>query len=139
MPLGECLRRVTHREYRLWTAWFNRQWDRPSRSDYYLMQIATEVRRVLSTKPQTIKMEHARLRFRPPEAKPPWTPERVRHESEIAKARLRMVLKAHNVPESKVIKTGPGTVQWPPPGPWCGPGTALAVAAEREGPGPGEE
>lgn len=50
MPLRACMREHTHREYRTWTAWLEKQWSEPSRSDHYLMQIAREIRYVLSKK-----------------------------------------------------------------------------------------
>lgn len=36
---------------------------RPSKNDYYLMQIAMEVKRVLSSNPEKIKLEDFRLAF----------------------------------------------------------------------------
>lgn len=58
MPLRACMREHTHREYRTWTAWLQKQWNEPDRSDYYLMQIAREIRYVLSKKkmPKTLEM-----------------------------------------------------------------------------------
>ncbi|MHC4687246.1 MAG: hypothetical protein ACYTEW_23490, partial [Planctomycetota bacterium] len=46
------------------------QWNRPSRSDQYLMQIAQEVRRVLSKDPEAIKLDHFKIRFELVEKKP---------------------------------------------------------------------
>lgn len=53
----------TRRELRLWLVWLRRQWDRPDRHDWYLMQLACEVRRVLSKKPASIKVQDFKLRF----------------------------------------------------------------------------
>lgn len=61
MPLRECMQKHTHREYLLWMAWLAKQHDTPDRSDYYLMQIAAEIRRVLSKQPNKIKLEHFKL------------------------------------------------------------------------------
>lgn len=44
-------------------AWFNQQYDEPSRSDYYLMQIAQEVRRVLSKNPSRVRLLDFKLPF----------------------------------------------------------------------------
>lgn len=33
---------MTHRQFLAWRAWLAMEWDRPSRSDHYLMQIASE-------------------------------------------------------------------------------------------------
>lgn len=41
----------------------------PSRSDYYAMQIAMEVRRVLSKHPNQIKLSHFKLKFEDKDAK----------------------------------------------------------------------
>lgn len=46
MPVDECQRRVRHREYLAWMAKFRDEWNEPSRSDYYLMQIAAAVIRM---------------------------------------------------------------------------------------------
>jgi hypothetical protein len=44
-------------------AWLDEQMNVPSLTDQYLMQIAAEVRRVLSKKPKKIKVEHFLLKF----------------------------------------------------------------------------
>lgn len=36
----EALERTTHRQFIVWMEWFRRQWNRPERTDYYLMQLA---------------------------------------------------------------------------------------------------
>ena len=36
---------LTHRQYLGWQAWLEIEWDRPSRSDWYAMQVAAETRR----------------------------------------------------------------------------------------------
>lgn len=60
---------LTHRQYLAWGAWFDGEWHRPSLSDHYSMQIAQEVRRVLSRKPNSIKLEHFKLQFERPTEK----------------------------------------------------------------------
>ena len=54
---------MTHRQFAIWQLWLNEQWNRPDLTDMYLMQVACEVRRVLSQKPNDIKLEHFRLKF----------------------------------------------------------------------------
>ena len=54
---------MTHREFLTWEAWLNKQWNRPSRSDYYEMQTACQVARVLAKTPGNIKIEHFKLPF----------------------------------------------------------------------------
>lgn len=58
MPLDDCIAKHTHRQYRLWLAWLDQQWERPDRTDYYLMQIAAEVRKVLAKNRKQIEIEH---------------------------------------------------------------------------------
>ena len=54
---------MTHREFLTWQAWIDQQWNRPSRSDYYEMQTACQVARVLAKSPGNIKIEHFKLPF----------------------------------------------------------------------------
>lgn len=54
---------MTYREFLTWGAWLDRQWNRPSRSDYYEMQTACQVARVLAKNPGNIKIEHFKLPF----------------------------------------------------------------------------
>lgn len=54
---------MTHREFLTWECWLDMEWSRPSRSDYYTMQVATEVRRVLSKNPNAIQIKDFHLPF----------------------------------------------------------------------------
>ncbi len=63
MSLRRCQKEVTHREYLTWEVWLDEEWDKPSRSDNYLMQIAMEVERVLSKNPNKIQMKSKLLKF----------------------------------------------------------------------------
>lgn len=70
MPLRKCMKKTSHREYLVWMAWLDRQWDRPSRTDNYLMQVAYqvayEVRRIFSTNSANMPtMGEFKLRFKP--------------------------------------------------------------------------
>lgn len=56
MSLEECISKHTYRQYIAWLEWLDRQWDIPTRIEFYLMQIAMEVRRVLSKFPNKIKL-----------------------------------------------------------------------------------
>lgn len=68
MDLTTCLRTTTHRQYRSWNEWIERQWDRPSRADLYLMQIAMAVRQGQVKTPADVRLEDFRLKFRTPSA-----------------------------------------------------------------------
>lgn len=54
---------MTHRQFLAWQAWLDEQWDRPDRTDQYLMQIACEVARANAKHPDRLRLEHFRLRF----------------------------------------------------------------------------
>lgn len=58
------MRSNTWTELLMWQEWRRRQWNRPSRSDHYLMQIAMQVRRVLAKHPKKIKLEHFKVPFK---------------------------------------------------------------------------
>lgn len=38
------MKECTHREYRLWMEFFASEWNEPSRTDHYIMQVAAQVR-----------------------------------------------------------------------------------------------
>jgi hypothetical protein len=84
IPLRDVLA-MTHREFLTWQAWFAEQWSVPSREDYYLAQIACEVRRVLSRKPGKVLLKDFVLQFGEGKAKPP--PMTREQAAEAAKAR----------------------------------------------------
>jgi hypothetical protein len=54
---------MSHREYLTRLAWLEEQWNIPSLTHHYLMQVAQEVRRGWIKKPSTVKSEHFRLKF----------------------------------------------------------------------------
>lgn len=63
MPVAECMRRVSHREFLGWVAWMNNQWNSPSRSDWYLMELMAVVRRLMHDNPASVQPRQFRLRF----------------------------------------------------------------------------
>ena len=62
IPFRKVLQ-MSHRDVNMHIAWLNEQYHIPSRSDYYLMQIAQEVRRVLAKRKKSIKLKHFLLKF----------------------------------------------------------------------------
>lgn len=77
MTLEECMEKHTERDLIRWLSWFDMQLERPRREDYYLMQIACEVRRVLSSKPNQIHLDDFQLKFKssvPPSKPQPTAP-----------------------------------------------------------------
>lgn len=61
--------------------YFKEELNQPSRSDHYLMQIAQEVKRVLSKKPSKIKLKDFTLTFGKTQEKPSLTKEEKTVES----------------------------------------------------------
>lgn len=70
MTVRECIDKHTYREYQMWMAYFEEEWKEPTLSDYYLMQIAQEVRRVLSKNPNNVKLEDFQIKFQDKESEP---------------------------------------------------------------------
>lgn len=63
MSLRECMTKHTHREYLTWCQWLEDQWNVTTPTQNYLMQIAAEVRRVLSKDPTKILTKNFQLTF----------------------------------------------------------------------------
>ena len=61
---------MTHRQFLGWQAWFELELNRPSRTDYYLMSVCVEIRRVLSRHPERIKHKDFLLTFQTGNGKP---------------------------------------------------------------------
>ena len=49
------MRAMSHREYLTWQAWLRKEWNRPSRTDYYLMQLSADVRNLFAKKPVEVE------------------------------------------------------------------------------------
>lgn len=65
MSITEALERLTHREFMVLMAHYEGEWNRPSRSDWYLMQIARQVACVLHKSPDKVKTDRFKLDFSP--------------------------------------------------------------------------
>lgn len=63
MPIRECQDSHTHREYQVWMCWLEKQWNKPSRSDHYLMRVAQRVLQSQSTKPQKVDLDDQKVSF----------------------------------------------------------------------------
>ncbi len=83
MPVGEVLTRHTHRQFSGFVEWIKQGWNRPSRTDNYLMLLATRVQQVLAKDPNKVKMEANRLKF-DLEGRPEKTPQEKAQESKAA-------------------------------------------------------
>lgn len=98
MTLSQCKQNMTERELAGWVRWLDDEWNTPTRTDHYLMQIAQEVRRVLRKNPNKIKLKQFAIEFVKQQEgqpiRPRWSKE---HATAVAKARLSVILSAHNV------------------------------------------
>lgn len=82
MPIEECMLKHSERQLSLWLAWMDLQWNRPDRTDHYLMMVACEIRRVLSKNPAAIKSGDFELRFESRKSKPALTIEQATQYSQ---------------------------------------------------------
>jgi hypothetical protein len=63
MSLRRCMEEHTERELECWLAHLDDEFDRPSRTDFYLMQIAAILVQVNSKKGKGVPLSGLRLRF----------------------------------------------------------------------------
>ncbi len=54
---------MTHRQFTAWMRWLSVDSKRPKLTDYYLMQVACEVRRKFMRNPGSVKIKEMRLKF----------------------------------------------------------------------------
>lgn len=66
---------MTHRQFAVWLAWLGEEWNHPSRTDHYLMQLDVTVKRLLAKHPGRIKFEQSQLKFGPVARRGPQTKE----------------------------------------------------------------
>ena len=93
---------MTHRQYEAWQIWLGEEWNRPSRTDVYLMQIALEVRRVLSSKPGEMKLQDMTIPFK---IVKPKTKEQLEKERLLKEEADRTVWLARVMPKKKTEET----------------------------------
>lgn len=93
LTLEECLSKVSYVEYRMWMVRRQQEFDEPSRTDYYLMNIAYEIRYVLRKRIPGSSLKDFLLRFsKKPLAKQ--TPKDIETATALAKSRWRSKLQA---------------------------------------------
>jgi hypothetical protein len=54
---------MTHRQFRAWHCWMDRQLNQPSRTDHYLMQVAAEICRSRVKDPSRVADSDFKIRF----------------------------------------------------------------------------
>lgn len=60
------MERITHREYKVRLAWLEMQWDKPSRSDWYLMRIIQLLDAIWHRRTRLKELENFRVPFEKP-------------------------------------------------------------------------
>lgn len=70
MPIGRCIAETTHREYLTWMAWLDSQWNKPSRLDYYIMQLTYRVATLFAKKETSLKISSFKLPFKKVKVQP---------------------------------------------------------------------
>ena len=79
MSPNEVLQKHSHRQYLAWCVWLNSEWNRPNRTDQYLMQIALQVARVLAKHPDKINLSQFKLEFKEANSEKPTDPLAAKH------------------------------------------------------------
>ena len=64
MSVGQVLATHTRRQLKAQLAWIEDQWQKTDKVDWYLAQIAAEIRRGHVKKPRSVKLKHLLLKFR---------------------------------------------------------------------------
>lgn len=66
MPLSQCMQAHTNRQFLAWLVYLEEEHNRPSRSDYYMMGVACEVRAIhmsLAGKKAAPKLDDLKIKF----------------------------------------------------------------------------
>lgn len=58
------MREMPQRRFLVWQQWMKRQWDKPDRTDHYLMRIAAETRRSYVEKPNGVDDNNFKISFK---------------------------------------------------------------------------
>ena len=74
MTVLELQRRMSSSEFVRWKVWIEEDWNRHTKEDYYLAQIAREVAAVLAKKQSSVKLKQFLLKFDISKPGPPSTP-----------------------------------------------------------------
>lgn len=102
------MEKMTHREFLLWCRYLNQSWEKPSRSDWYLMQIAALLETQITRK--VVQTGSMKIVFENNEPEELSEGEVTRKAAEISKMRLEM-LKAQSLGKKR---RSPNPGQSPP-------------------------
>lgn len=64
MSLDECAQKHTKRQIAAWLVYLKQKWDNPTTTEYYLMQVAAEIRRTKAKNPRRVKVQDLRIVFK---------------------------------------------------------------------------
>ena len=85
---------MTHRQFLLWMAWLKKEWNKPSRDNWYSMQAAAEARKGWVAKPNDVQVSDFIIPFgwRTPEEVVEAEEQEVAHASDGSKAMFSAVV-----------------------------------------------
>lgn len=88
MSFDECLKKHTKKQIAAWLIYLKERWNNPTVTEFYLMQIAAEIRRTNAKHPKKIKLDQLRIRFQDAKKKVsrPLTPQERKARTEASKA-----------------------------------------------------
>ncbi len=90
--------KTTHREYLTWEHWLQEEWNSPTRSDYYLMQLTQRVMQILRKNPNQVKLEDQKIPFSFGAKKKP-TGSKLKAITAMAKAKWKAVMGSARKPK----------------------------------------
>jgi hypothetical protein len=64
MSVAQCQRETSSYDFLAWMEYLQEQDERRKKEEYYLAQIAVEIRRTRAKNPKSIKLEHGLLQFK---------------------------------------------------------------------------
>ena len=106
MPVQRLQRETTSTEFVEWLAYMRHDLGVVRREEYYLAQIACEVRRVLRSNPNSVKLRHFLFKFMTGgEKETPPTQEEVEKRTALSKARWFAIV---GVGKKPVVRRPPG-------------------------------
>jgi hypothetical protein len=70
MPVTECQRRLSHREFLTWREHLKEDWEHPNKTEFYLMQLAAVISKMFAAKNQKVDLNKFKLSFKDSSKKP---------------------------------------------------------------------
>lgn len=102
--------KMTHRQFTAWQEWLKSEWNEPSRTDHYLMQLNTTLSQVNAKDPKTVKFHESKLKFRITKPVDPNSPEGLRVAKQLWIGRAKALARGKTVTYVEV----PAPVELPP-------------------------